>query len=51
MILHIYTIVHIAPMQTEPPFQITQLVTLALFVLLTIIAAIRFRPEPVRLPS
>ena len=41
----------IAPTQTEPPFQITQLVTLALFVLLTIIAAIRFRPEPVRLPS
>jgi hypothetical protein len=36
----------IAPTQTEPPFQITQLVTLALFVLLTIIAAIRFRPEP-----
>jgi len=41
----------IAPTQTEPPFQITQLVTLALFVLLTIIAAIRFRPEPGRLPS
>jgi len=36
----------IAPTQTEPPFQITQLVTLGLFVLLTIIAAIRFRPEP-----
>ena len=35
-----------APTQTEPPFQITQLVTLGLFVLLTIIAAIRFRPEP-----
>jgi hypothetical protein len=35
-----------APTQTEPPFQIAQLVTLALFVLLTIIAAIRFRPEP-----
>ena len=34
-----------APTQTEPPFQITQLVALALFVLLTIIAAIRFRPE------
>ena len=34
-----------APTQTEPPFQITQLVTLGLFVLLTIIAAIRFRPE------
>ena len=35
-----------APTQTEPPFQITQLVTLGLFVLLTIVAAIRFRPEP-----
>ena len=35
-----------APTQTEPPFQITQLVTLGLFVLLTIISAIRFRPEP-----
>ena len=40
-----------APTQTEPPFQITQLVTLCLFVLLTIVAAIRFRPEPVGLPS
>jgi hypothetical protein len=40
-----------APTQTEPPFQITQLVTLGLFVLLTIVAAIRFRPEPVRAMS
>jgi len=37
----------LAPTQTEPPFQITQLVVLALFVLLTIVAAIRFRPQPV----
>jgi hypothetical protein len=36
-----------APTQTEPPFKLTQLVVLALFVLLTIVAAIRFRPEPV----
>jgi hypothetical protein len=35
----------IAPTQTEPPFAITQLVVLALFVLLAIVAAIRFRPE------
>ena len=35
-----------APTQTEPPFKLTQLVALALFVLLAIIAAIRFRPEP-----
>jgi glucose-6-phosphate-specific signal transduction histidine kinase len=40
-----------APTQTEPPFKHTQLVVLLLFFLLTIIAAIRFRPEPVRLPS
>jgi hypothetical protein len=33
----------LAPTQTEPPFQLTQLVVLALFVMLTIGAAIRFR--------
>ena len=38
----------LAPTQTEPPFKLTQLVVLALFVLLGIIAVIRFRPEPVR---
>ena len=37
-----------APTQTEPPFKLTQLVVLALFIVLTIVAAIRFRPEPVR---
>ena len=36
----------IAPTQTEPPFKLTQLVVLALFVLLGIVAAIRFRPAP-----
>jgi hypothetical protein len=36
-----------APTQTEPPFKLTQLIVLAIFVLLGIIAAIRFRPEPV----
>jgi hypothetical protein len=35
-----------APTQTEPPFKLTQLVVLAFFVLLGIIAAIRFRPTP-----
>src|SRR6266496_4156689 len=35
-----------APTQTEPPFKVTQLVVLALFVVLGIVAAIRFRPEP-----
>jgi hypothetical protein len=36
------------PTQSEPPFAVTQLVVLALFVLLTIIAAIRFRGEQLR---
>ena len=36
-----------APTQTEPPFKLTQLVVLSLFVLLGIIATIRFRPVPV----
>jgi hypothetical protein len=35
----------IAPTQTEPPFAITQLVALAIFVLLTIVGIIRFRIE------
>jgi len=38
----------LAPTQSEPPFAVTQLVVLALFVLLTIIAAIRFRLEQLR---
>jgi hypothetical protein len=37
-----------APTQTEPPFKLTQLVVLALFVVLGIVAAIRFRNEPMR---
>jgi len=37
-----------APTQTEPPFKLTQLVVLALFVVLGIAAAIRFRPNPAR---
>jgi hypothetical protein len=36
----------LAPTQTEPPFAITQLVTLALFVILIVIAVIRFRIQP-----
>jgi hypothetical protein len=36
----------IALTQTEPPFKLTQLVVLALFFVLTVVAAIRFRPEP-----
>jgi len=34
-----------APTQTEQPFKLTQLVILALFVILGIAAVIRFRPE------
>jgi len=37
-----------APTQSEPPFKLTQLVALALFVLLTLVAVIRFRPKPIR---
>jgi len=36
----------LAPTQTEPPFAIAQLVVLALFVVLTIVAAIRFCDRP-----
>jgi len=35
-----------APTQSERPFKLTHLAVLALFVLLTFVAAIRFRPEP-----
>jgi hypothetical protein len=35
-----------APNGSEPPFLVTQCVVLVLFVVLTIAAAIKFRPEP-----
>jgi len=35
----------LAPTQSEPPFLVTQLFALALFVVLTIVAAIKFRIE------
>jgi len=38
----------IAPTQTEQPFKLTQLTVLSLFVILAIVAVIRFRPEPLR---
>jgi hypothetical protein len=39
----------LAPTQSEPPFQVTQTIALALFVVLTIFAVIKFRNEqPVR---
>jgi len=37
----------LAPTQSEPPFAIAQLVVLLAFIVLTIVAAIRFRPTPV----
>ena len=37
-----------APTQSEPPFAVTQLVVLGLFVLLTIVAAVKFRGEQLR---
>jgi len=38
----------IAPTQTEPPFKLTQLIVLALFIVFAIAAATRFRPNPTR---
>jgi hypothetical protein len=38
----------LAPTQSEPPFAIAQLVVLALFVALTVVAARRFRGTPLR---
>jgi hypothetical protein len=38
----------LAPAQSEPPFQITQLGVLLLFLTLGILAAVRFRKETVR---
>jgi hypothetical protein len=39
----------LAPTQSEPPFALTQLVVLALFVLLTIVAAFKFRGPQVQM--
>ena len=36
----------LAPTGSEPPFLISQVVVMALFIVLTIAAAIKFRPEP-----
>jgi len=36
----------LAPTQSEPPFLLAQLVCLVLFTVLTILAAIKFRLEP-----
>jgi hypothetical protein len=39
-----------APTQSEPPFKLTQLLVLALFVVLALVAAIKFHPERIRMP-
>ena len=44
--LNISVLNALAPQQTEPPFLVTQLVVLALFVALTVVAARRFHGEP-----
>ena len=36
----------IAPTQTEPPFKLTQLLVLVLFVVFTVLAAIKFKDKP-----
>jgi len=41
----------IAPTQNDPPFKLTQLVVLIAFIVLAILAAIRFRAESVSVPS
>lgn len=38
----------LAPTQKEPPFLVAQLAVLLIFVTLTILATLRFHPEPVR---
>jgi len=40
----------LAPTQSEPPFLLTQLVVLTIFIALAFVAARRFRIEPARLP-
>jgi hypothetical protein len=47
MFLKVPALKALAPTQSEPPFQITQLVALALFLLLTVLAAIKFRANSV----
>jgi hypothetical protein len=41
----------LAPTQSEPPFLYTQVAVLAIFVVLGIIAALRFRPAPPQAPA
>jgi hypothetical protein len=38
----------LAPTQTEPPFAVTQAAVLSIFILITLIAVIKFRPSKLR---
>ena len=44
--LKIPALKELAPTQTEPPFKVTQLVALVIFLTLIVASAIRFRPGP-----
>ena len=35
----------LAPTQTEPPFAMTQAAVLAIFILITVVAVVKFRPS------
>jgi hypothetical protein len=35
----------LAPTQSEPPFAVTQVAVLAVFIVFTIVAAVKFHPE------
>jgi hypothetical protein len=48
MFLKVPPLSALAPTQSEPPFLVTQLLVLALFIPLAIAAAKRFRSEPIR---
>jgi hypothetical protein len=41
----------LAPTQSEPPFKVTNLIVLIVFVVLSVVAAIRFHVQPARQPA
>ncbi len=45
MFLKVPALKALAPTQSEPPFQVTQLIVLALFIVLAIFAALKFRAK------
>jgi hypothetical protein len=46
--LHVSALHALAPQQTEPPFVVAHVVVLVVFTALTVLAAKRFRGEPIR---